>query len=211
MRKMEAVLPSKCANSERAVKNNILVLTKLTAAAALIFAPAGLALGQAAVPDSTSPQPSVVPSLAPSNPSDQEKLPALPSVEQLDAMFKQTPLGKAADEARLHAQWRELRNQTVNEADLVAARASAEAATTDLEKRQRLRAYYTTYFDRMRARAASQELKDFIDARKAEQLGLLAQNRVRPGSSPAANPSPAISPKGKHKKNRAVPEPALPQ
>ena len=168
-------------------------------------------LAQAAVPDSTSPQPSAVPSLAPLNPADQEKSPALPSVEQLDALFKQTPLGKAADEARLHAQWRDLSNQTVNEPDLVAARASAEAAMTDLEKRQRLRAYYTTYFDRMRGRASSQELKDFIDARKADQLALLAQNRVRPGSTPAVKTSPTISPKGKHKKTRAVPEPALPQ
>jgi hypothetical protein len=126
-------------------------------------------------------------------------------------MFKQTPLGKAADEARLHAQWRELSNRTVNESDLVAARAHAEAATTDLEKRQRLRIYYTTYYDRMRARANSQDLKDFIDARKTEKLALLAQDRVRPGSSPAAKPSPSAPPKGRHKKIRAAPEPSLPQ
>jgi hypothetical protein len=132
-------------------------------------------------------------------------------VQQLDEMFKQTPLGKAADEARLHKQWRELANRTMNEPDLVAARAHAETANTDLEKRQRLRAYYTTYFDRIRVRASSQELKDFVDARKADQLALLAQNHVRPGSSPSAKPAPAASPKGKHKKYRAAPEPTLPQ
>ena len=175
----------------------------------LVISP--LLRGQAAVPDSSQPSPT--PQTFPQNLLDQKTppSPSLPSVEQLDAMFKQTPLGKAADDARLHAQWRELSNQTANEADLVAARAHAQIATTDLEKRQRLRAYYTTYFDRMRARAGSQELKDFIEARKAEQLALLAQNRVRPGSSPTAKPAPTTSPKGKHKNRAAVPEPALPQ
>ena len=166
--------------------------------------------GQAAVPDSSQPSPT--PQSSPQNLLDQiaPASPSLPSVEQLDAMFKQTPLGKAADDARLHAQWRELSNRTVNEADLVAARAHAESAVTDLEKRQRLRAYYTTYFDRLRARANSQELKDFLDARKAEQLAMLAQNRVRPDSPTTVKPAPTSPPKGKHK-NRAVPEPALPQ
>jgi hypothetical protein len=127
-------------------------------------------------------------------------------------MFKQTPLGKAADEARLHAQWRDLSNRTVNEPDLIAARTHAEAARTDLEKRQRLRAYYTTYFDRLRARADSPELKDFIDARKAEHLASLAQDRVRPGSTPAVTkPVPTASPKQKRRKLRAIPEPSLPQ
>jgi hypothetical protein len=168
-------------------------------------------LTQAAVPSSGSPQPSATPSPFPLTSTDEGPLPSpsLPSMDQLDQMFKQTPLGKAADDARLHAQWRQLTNRTVNEPDLVAARAHAEAATTDLEKRHRLRAYYTTYFDRLRARSSSQELKDFVDARKAEHLALLSQDRVRPGSSPTASPS--ATPKGKHKKYRSASEPALPQ
>jgi hypothetical protein len=192
------------------VKSSLLILSKLISAAALMLPPTQTALGQAAVPDSTSPQPSVTPQMLPSTP-DQGPSPQLPSVEQLDEMFKQTPLGKAADEARLHAQWRALGNRTVNDPDLVVEREHAEAATTDLEKRQRLRTYYTKYFDRMRAKADSQELKDYIDARKTEQLALLAQDRVRPGSSPAATPLARASPGKKHKKNSAAPEPALPQ
>lgn len=169
-------------------------------------------LAQAAVPGASSAQSSPSPSIPPSGPADQSGVPRLPSVEQLDEMFRQAPLGKTADEALLHAQWRELGNRTVNETDLVAARARAEAATTDLEKRQRLRVYYTTYYDRMRARAVSPDLKDFIDARKAEKLALLAQDRVRPGASPAtAKQSPTPSAKGKRKKYRPAPEPALPQ
>ena len=170
-------------------------------------------LAQAAVSTSTSPQPRT--DVPPANPLDQGPLaspsPQLPSVEALDQMFKQTPLGKAADEARLHAQWRELSNHTLHDADLVAARAHAEAASTDLEKRERLRAYYLTYFDRMRAKADSKELKDYLDARKAEYFSFLAQNRVRPGSSPPPVPAPAASPKQKHKKHSAAPEPSLPQ
>src|SRR5437868_5717981 len=131
----------------------------------LTLATSSILLAQVAVPDSSSPTPSALPSMSPSSPAEAEKAPQLPSVQQLDEMFKQTPLGKTADDARLHAQWRELRNTTLNEPDLVAARAHAEAATTDLEKRQRLRAYYTALFDRMRSRADSQDLKNFLDGR----------------------------------------------
>jgi hypothetical protein len=193
---------------ESQMKQSFSVARIAALSALLVLASAITALAQAAVPTPTVSEPSPSPG---STEQDQSASPSLPSVEQLDEMFKQTPLGKAADEARLHAQWRGLSNRTLNEADLISARAHAEAASTDLEKRQRLRAYYTTYFDRMRSRANSQDLKDFIDARKTEQLALLAQDRVRPGSSPIARPSPSAPPKGKHKKLRAAPEPALPQ
>jgi hypothetical protein len=106
--------------------------------------------------------------------------PPVPTIDQIDAMFKETSLGKAADEARLHAQWRDLANRIINDADLVAARAEANAALTDLEKRQRLRHYYTLFFDRMRAKADSPDLKTYLDQRKAEHSRLLDQPRVRP-------------------------------
>jgi hypothetical protein len=102
-------------------------------------------------------------------------------------MFKPSSLGKAADEARLHQQWREISNSTINDPDLVAARRSAEAATTDLIRRKRLRTYYTMYYDRMRAKAQTPELKNYIDTQKAQHLGALAQNRVRPSPSPASS------------------------
>ena len=182
-------------------------------AVALLVVSRSTLLAQAAVSNSTSPEPTASPKSI--NPSDAGALgspaPELPSVEQLDAMFKQTPLGKAADEARLHAQWRELGNRTLNQPDLVTARAQAEAARTDLEKRERLRIYYNRYFDRLSALADSQELKDFLEERRTEQIRLLAQDRVRPGSTPAALPSATATPKHKHKKHSAPPEPALPQ
>ena len=72
-------------------------------------------------------------------------------------MFKQTSLGKAADEARLHQQWRELSNQTINDSDLRATRTHAEAAPTDLLKRQRMRAYYA------KAKPLPAKTADFIE------------------------------------------------
>jgi hypothetical protein len=187
--------------------------TMLGLVAALTTAQTATALAQAAVSNSTSPAPGMSPQTPPANPT--EGTPALPSVEEMDQMFKQTPLGKAADEARLHAEWRDLSNKTVNDPDLIAIREHAEASSTDLEKRKRLRVYYATYFDRMRGKADSQELKDYIDARKMEQLTRLAQDRVRPGGTPSPTPGakPAAAPpaKRKHKKQSPAPEPALPQ
>jgi len=131
--------------------------------------------------------------------------PRIPAIDELDQAFKQSSLGKAADEARLHAQWRELSNRIINEPNLVAARTKAEKMRTDLAKRQQLRLYYTMFYDRMRAQAVSPELKTYIDTRKTQHLGLTAQNRVRPSPSPAATPKP------KRKVEATVPEPPLPQ
>ncbi len=200
------------------MRNLFSLAALLSVTPVLMMASAAIALGQAAVSDSTSSSPS--PQTLLPNPPESEPLATpgsqLPSVQEMDEMFKETPLGKAADEARLHAEWRDLANRTANDGDLMAMRQHAEASFTDLEKRKRLRVYYTTYFDRMRAKAVSQELKDYIDERKTEQLTVLAQDRVRPGGTPAptAGPSPSAmsSPaKKKHKKHSTGPEPALPQ
>src|SRR5437763_11439728 len=173
-----------------------LVAPPLLIIAASVFA-------QAAVSSSTHPQESPVPQISPTPPQNEGTAPRIPAIEELDQAFKQSSLGKAADEARLHAQWRELSNRIINDRDLVDARARAGKAKTDLEKRQRLRAYYTTFYDRMRTQAASQELKSYIDTHKTQHLGLLAQNRVRPSPAPAAtaSPKPIVRP----------PEPPLPQ
>ena len=162
---------------------------------------------QAAVSSSTNPQETATPQISPAPPQYEGPAPRIPSLDELDQAFKQSSLGKAADEARLHAQWRELSNRIINDRDLVDARANAGKATTDLEKRRRLRAYYTMFYDRMRTQAASQELKSYIDTHKTQHLGLLAQNRVRPSPAPAAAPAATTSPK------RIVrpPEPPLPQ
>ena len=173
-----------------------LIAASLLVIAASVFA-------QASISSSTSPQESATPQISPALPPNEGPAPRIPSLEELDQAFKQSSLGKAADEARLHAQWRELSNRVINDRDLVEARAKAGRAKTDLEKRQRLRAYYTMFYDRMRAQASSQELKTYIDTHKTQYLGLLAQNRVRPSPAPAATASP--------KPKARPPEPPLPQ
>src|SRR5437764_14885547 len=160
--------------------------------------------GQEAVSSSTNPQASTTPQISPT-PSLEGPAPRIPAIDELDQAFKQSSLGKAVDEARLHAQWRELSNRIINEPDLVAARTKADKMKTDLAKRQQLRFYYTMFYDRMRAQAASPELKNYIDTRKIQHLGLTAQNRVRPSPNPAATPKP------KRKVEATVPEPPLPQ
>ena len=175
----------------------------------------GSAFAQAAVSSSTNPQENTTPQSSPTPPQSDGQAPRIPSLDELDQAFKQSSLGKAADEARLHAQWRELSNRFINDRDLVEARANADRAKTDLEKRRRLRAYYTMFYDRMRAQASSPELKSYIDTHKAQHLGLTAQNRVRPSPAP-----PAVTATGKQKEANALsspkpklraPEPPLPQ
>jgi hypothetical protein len=184
-----------------------LVTASMLMMAASVFA-------QAAVSSSTNAQETATPQISPAPPQTEGPAPRIPSLDELDQAFKQSSLGKAADEARLHAQWRELSNRFINDPDLVEARANAGRAKTDLEKRHRLRAYYTMFYDRMRAQASSQELKSYIDTHKAQYLVLLAQNRVRP------SPAPAATATGKQKKTNGIaspqpklraPEPPLPQ
>ena len=111
----------------------------------------------------------------------------VPELSQLDEMFKQTPMGKAADVQRLRVEWRQLKNKVVNDPDLIAMKRAAEAVRTDLEKREKLRAYYKLYFARVRQFPMSPEMKQYVDAMQASQLGLTAQSRVRP--SPTASPA----------------------
>ena len=185
-----------------------LITASLLVTAASVFA-------QAAVSSSTNPQEAATPQISPTPLPSEAAAPRIPAIDELDQAFKQSSLGKAADEARLHAQWRELSNRFINDHDLVEAKANARRAKTDLEKRNRLRLYYTMFYDRMRAQASSPELKSYIDTHKAQHLALLAQNRVRPSPAP-----PAITVAGKQKEANAIaspkpklraPEPPLPQ
>ena len=185
-----------------------LITASLLVTAVSVFA-------QAAVSSSTNPQEAATPQISPAPPPSETTAPRIPAIDELDQAFKQSSLGKAADEARLHVQWRELSNRFINDPDLVEARAHAGRAKTDLEKRHRLRAYYTMFYDRMRAQAGSPELKNYIDTHKAQYLALLAQNRVRPSPAP-----PAVTAVGKQNEATAnaspkpklrAPEPPLPQ
>src|SRR5262249_6291343 len=136
--------------------------------------------------------------------------PELPDLNQLDDNFvKPKSLGKAADELQVHALWRQLKNRTVNDPDVQAAKKFAQAARTDLEKRNRLRNYYEIYYQRMSALAATPELKLALQAQKAGHQGILAQPRVRPSPTPEPSGTPSPTPtstpfkpkaKEKHKK-----------
>jgi hypothetical protein len=121
--------------------------------------------------------------------------PELPEISQLDQNFsKPRSLGKAADEARVHVEWRQLKNRTVNDPQVQAAKAYAQAARTDLERRNRLRSYYNVYYERMSALASTPELKLALQALKTSHQGLLDQPHVRPSPTPeGATPTPAPS------------------
>ena len=106
--------------------------------------------------------------------------PELPELKQLDDSFKPKSLGQDADALKVHVLWRELKNRTVNDPEVQAARKYAQAARTDLEKRNRLRNYYEIYYQRMSALATTPELKLALQALKTAQQSILAQPRVRP-------------------------------
>jgi hypothetical protein len=135
--------------------------------------------------------------------------PELPEISQLDQNFsKPRSLGPQADELRVHKEWRQLKNRTVNDPEVQSAKAYAQSARTDLEKRNRLRNYYNVYYERMSALATTPELKLALQALKTSHQGMLAQPRVRPTpdtSTPSPTPSGTPAAKksaDKHKKKK---------
>jgi hypothetical protein len=129
-------------------------------------------------------------------PSSEPNGPELPEISQLDQTFsKPKSLGKEADALRVHIEWRQLKNRTVNDPAVQMAKAYAQAARTDLEKRERLRAYYEVYYQRMSALATTPEIKLALQQLKATHQYLLAQPRVRPSPTPeGATPTPTGTP-----------------
>src|SRR5438105_15851851 len=125
--------------------------------------------------------------------------PRIPERAQIDEIFKQTSLGKEADERRLHIEWRQLQNEVVNESDIVAAEKSADMARTDLEKRQRLRDYYDLYYGRMAVMARSTEMRSALDRLKIAHLSQITQARVR-HETDSELPTPSPMPKKKKDK-----------
>ena len=144
--------------------------------------------GQEAAPPSVD----LFPEQEEASPTPPPNGPELPELKQLDDRFKPKSLGKDADTLRVHVLWRELKNRTVNDAEVQAAKKYAQAARTDLEKRNRLRNYYDIYYQRMSALATTPELKLALQALKTAQQSMLDQPRVRP--SPTAGPSGTPSP-----------------
>jgi hypothetical protein len=161
----------------------------------MIIVPTLLLRGQDAAQPTVDLQPrNEEPAATPTN------LPDVPELSKLDEAFKQSSLGKAADEYRLRIEVRRLQNLAVNDPAVVAAKAAAESAPTDLEKRQRLRDYYNVFYGRMRSLTSNAETQAAVDKFKAEHLVLLNQPNVRhetDGALPAPSPS---RPAHKHKK-----------
>jgi hypothetical protein len=167
--------------------------------------------GQEAAPPSVDllPEQSPEPEQEEASPTVPPNGPELPELKQLDDSFKPRSLGKDADTLRVHVLWRELKNRTVNDPDVQAAKKYAQAARTDVEKRARLHQYYEIYYQRMSALATTPELKLALQALKTVHQNILAQPRVRPSPTvaPSGTPSPTpTSPpfqkkhKEKHKK-----------
>jgi hypothetical protein len=125
--------------------------------------------------------------------------PALPELSALDQAFdqSQTGLGKDVEEMRTRIELRKLQNQVARDPAVLAAKAAAERAPTDLEKRELLREYYNINFALMAQKASNPAEKAAIDQSKREHIGLLAQPRVRPG---VFEPGPSATPKKKKAK-----------
>ena len=129
--------------------------------------------------------------------------PELPELKQLDESFKPKSLGTDADALKVHVLWRELKNRTVNDPEVQAAKKYAQAARTDLEKRNRLRNYYELYYQRMSALATTPELKLALQAQKDGHQGILAQPRVRPSPTPEPSGTPSPTPTSTPVKKKA--------
>jgi hypothetical protein len=162
--------------------------------------------GQEAAPPSVDllPKQSPQPEEEEPGPSIPPNGPELPELKQLDESFKPKSLGKDADALRMHVLWRELKNRTVNDPEVQAAKKYAQAARTDLEKRNRLRAYYEVYYQRMTALATTPELKLVLQTMKTAHQDIVAQPRVRPSPTPELSGTPSPTPtstpvKKKHK------------
>jgi hypothetical protein len=179
------------------MKRHASILLVMLVGAALVIR------GQEAAPPSVDlyegqEQPEPTPSPPPNGPE-------LPELKQLDQSFKPPSLGPDAEGAKLRIEWRQLRNRTVNDPAVQAAKTYAQSARTDLEKRHRLREYYDVYYQRMSALATTPEIKLTLQSLKTSHQGSLAQPRVRPTPPGSPTPQPAPAKKKqqqKHKKNK---------
>jgi hypothetical protein len=179
--------------------STVIFLFRFLGCAPFFFAAAVL-MAQDSLPSSlstTSPAPSAQPQLMPAPlppPSGEPAVPSpaanIPDLSQLDAVFKQSSMGKEADDIKRHLELRRLENQVVGDPAIVGAKAEAQAAKTDLEKREKLRVYYNLYYGRMGALASTPELKAYVETMKTAHLALTAQPRVRPTPAVAKSLAP---------------------
>jgi hypothetical protein len=154
--------------------------------------------GQDAAPPAVDLYPPVKEPEVTATPFTEPNGPNLPEISQLDEAFKKRSLSREVDARRVHIEWRQLKNRLANDPQVRAAKAIAQAARTDLEKRNRLRDYYNVYYERMSALAESAEIKLALQQWKTLHLARLNQPRVRP-STDGDLPTPKPTPEGKHK------------
>jgi hypothetical protein len=129
-------------------------------------------------------------------------IPDVPELSKLDEAFKRTSIGQAADESRHRVEIRKLQNRVSPEESVVAARKAADAAKTDLEKRNLLREYYDLYYGKMRRLASDEETRKALDEQKAAHVKLLDQPHVRPVPGASPPPPPKKDKAAKPKKSR---------
>ncbi len=150
------------------------------------------------------------PSATPAEAGTAASAPIMPDLSQLEQIFSKVTPGKEVELYRAHVEWRKLKNQTVNDPAVVAAKAAAEAATTDLEKRNGLRHYYELFYARMRALAPTPEMAAYLDSQKKTHLDLLDQPRVRPTPDTGKKPESTPVQSSPEQPPQATPEPSLP-
>jgi hypothetical protein len=109
-------------------------------------------------------------------------------LSELDAAFQKSPLAQAAEQQRLHLEWRQLQNRVANDPAVVAAKEATTRTKTDLEKREKLRAYYNIFYAHMQALASAPDVKKYLSDQKGAAIASLAQPRVRPTPTPRPTP-----------------------
>jgi hypothetical protein len=120
----------------------------------------------------------------------------LPSNSELDTAFQHSSLGQAAEEQRLHLEWRKLKNRASLDPEVIAAKKAIDSARprTDLEKRNLMRTYYKVFYAHILALAETPEIKPYLEQKKKEALNSLAQPTLRPDPTPTPAPSPSATP-----------------
>jgi len=116
----------------------------------------------------------------------------LPSISELDTAFQHSSLGQAAEEQRLHLEWRKLKNRASLDPEVIAAKKAVETARprTDLEKRNLMRNYYKVFYAHILALAETPEIKPYLEQKKKEALNSLAQPTLRPEPTPRPKATP---------------------
>ena len=116
----------------------------------------------------------------------------LPPNSELDTVFQHSSIGAAAEEQRMHLEWRKLKNRASLDPEVIAAKKAIDSARprTDLEKRNLMRNYYKVFYAHILALAETPEIKPYLEQRQREALAILAQPTLRPDPTPTPSATP---------------------